>query len=374
MKNGSLVSVIMAAYNVEQFLSEAIESILIQTYHNIELLIIIDKSIDRTKEIAEQYACRDARVQLVNIPERSKSIAAVRNRGIKEAKGDIIVIADADDISMPERIEKQVRLLNREKKCQICCTRTIKIDQDGKDGVVQYRPWLPKDIEMELHIRGSIGGQNMAFKASAFRLLGGYDETYQIGEDYHFAVKALKKGMTIMGIPEVLVKYRTNPYSITYNVPRTPWENPLNLTSAWDANVAAYFFDVSLVDLYNVQEQWINDQILAFVKDHNVVIWGGREESFCVPNFIEWASAHRIMVTAFVGNNPYCGVKNIDTQEVLNMMENGSRVVLTSSGLVRTYATEILIKKGYKAWTDFAYIESFILRLAEIRATRHLVS
>ena len=71
--------------------------------------------------------------------------------------------------------------------------------------------------------------------------------------------------MELRAVPKVLVHYRVHSESITHNVPPTPWKNPLNLGSAWDAKVSSLFFDVPINEIYDVQYKWINNKLENFL-------------------------------------------------------------------------------------------------------------
>lgn len=103
------ISVIMPAYNAEQYISEAIESILNQTYSNFEFIIIDDGSTDRTVEMVQSYS--DPRIRFVQ-NEHNLGVAATLNRGLKLATGEYIARMDADDIALRERFGKQVSFLD----------------------------------------------------------------------------------------------------------------------------------------------------------------------------------------------------------------------------------------------------------------------
>ena len=105
-----LVTVLMAVYNGEKYLREAIESILDQTYTNFEFLIINDGSSDRTEEIILSY--NDKRIRYIKNEQNLKLIASL-NKGLDLAKGEFIARMDADDISLPERLEKQINFLEK---------------------------------------------------------------------------------------------------------------------------------------------------------------------------------------------------------------------------------------------------------------------
>ncbi len=114
----------MPVYNAEKYLNDSIESILNQTFTNFEFLIINEGLNDNSKRIIESY--NDSRIRLLNNKEKS-GLAKVRNKGLSEAKAEYIAWLDADDISHPLRLEKQVKLLDDYTEIGICGTwvRTI---------------------------------------------------------------------------------------------------------------------------------------------------------------------------------------------------------------------------------------------------------
>src|SRR6056297_738774 len=108
-QNRPSVSVLMPCFNEEKSIGVAIESILNQTYQNIELIIVDDNSTDRTIELAQKYALKDNRISIItkdkNLPRRP---GISRNIGTTLAQGEYIIFMDADDYSKPDRIEKQL--------------------------------------------------------------------------------------------------------------------------------------------------------------------------------------------------------------------------------------------------------------------------
>ena len=105
-----LVSVIMPVYNGEKYLAEAIDSILAQTFTDFEFLIVDDGSQDNSAEIIRSYEKRDRRIRFIQL-ERNMGAAVARNRGIAAAGGEYITGMDCDDVSLPERLQKQVDFL-----------------------------------------------------------------------------------------------------------------------------------------------------------------------------------------------------------------------------------------------------------------------
>jgi len=116
-----LISVVLSVYNAEKYLSEAIESILNQSYGNFEFIIINDGSTDRSLEIIKSY--EDVRIILIS--RENRGLAASLNEGIIKATGKYIARMDADDISFPERFEKQITFMEDNHEIGICGTAVI---------------------------------------------------------------------------------------------------------------------------------------------------------------------------------------------------------------------------------------------------------
>lgn len=104
-----LVSVILPAYNAEAFIGDTLDSIINQTYINIEVLVVDDGSQDRTAEIVQSIAQKDSRVTL--LWQSNAGVAAARNLAIQKSTGDYIAPIDADDIWYPQKLEKQMQCM-----------------------------------------------------------------------------------------------------------------------------------------------------------------------------------------------------------------------------------------------------------------------
>lgn len=202
------VTVLMPVYNGMPFLSEAIASVLAQTFGDFELLIIDDASTD-----AAVAAClmsfQDPRIRLVH-NERNLGQVATLNRGLGLAQGEYIARLDQDDVCLPERLEEQVALLDRAPDLAIVCTWEHSIDADG----TVIRSW-----RRTLDNYGTFLGQllvgkcpvwhpSVMFRRVIIAALGGYDPSYGPSEDYElwFRIARHRHGAAI--VPRVLVLQR----------------------------------------------------------------------------------------------------------------------------------------------------------------------
>ena len=133
-----LVSVIMPTYNASRFLTDSIESILAQTYSNIELLITDDCSTDDTRDILRQYAEKDPRVKVEFLNENSGPGIA-RNRSIERAQGRYIAFCDCDDRWFPDKLEKQLNHMTKH-DCALCSSSYLICDENNEVTGVSNSP------------------------------------------------------------------------------------------------------------------------------------------------------------------------------------------------------------------------------------------
>lgn len=133
-----LVSVIMPTFNASRYLADSIESILSQTYTNLELLITDDCSTDDTRNILKEFSERDKRVKVKYLKENSGPGIA-RNRSIERAKGRYIAFCDCDDRWMPDKLERQIAHM-RKHDCALCSSSYLICDENDKITGVNISP------------------------------------------------------------------------------------------------------------------------------------------------------------------------------------------------------------------------------------------
>ena len=123
-------SVIMPCYNAEKFVQQSVESILLQTFEDFELIIIDDASADRSVEVVKGLAVRDARIRLF-VHEKNLGASRSRNDGLHAASGNYIAFCDADDVWKPEKLKSQVELLSNNPSYDIAYCDSQIIDEAG---------------------------------------------------------------------------------------------------------------------------------------------------------------------------------------------------------------------------------------------------
>ena len=205
----ALVSVIMSVYNEkEKWLMQAIESILKQSYKNIEFIIILDNPDNKKlNDIIKFYCKKDDRVCYF---KNEKNIGLVKslNSALSYAKGDFIARMDADDISMPDRFEKQMNYLNEHPDIDLIGARCINIDEEGTelygDGVI---PGDMKLIKSCLANVDFINHPTWFFRKECSDKNKGYREI-TCAEDYDFLLRLITNGFKLANTNEFLVRYR----------------------------------------------------------------------------------------------------------------------------------------------------------------------
>ncbi len=204
------ICVVMPVYNGGKYLREAIDSILAQSYDNFEFIIIDDGSTDNTWMILNDYD--DVRIQLVR-NEENIGMAGSLNKGLALARGEFIARMDADDVSLPERLEKQVRFLNSNPHIGAVGSFAYKIDASGRIIGETRPPTDPYLVEWGLCFDNYLCHPTFMFRKSTFTQVGGYSEKKWHSEDYDLWSRMV--GITrISNLPDRLLLYRHHQESV----------------------------------------------------------------------------------------------------------------------------------------------------------------
>lgn len=194
----------MSVYNGMPYLKEAVQSILFQTYSNFEFIIVDDASTDKTWQYLKSL--KDKRVKLIK-NEKNLGIAASLNKALKIARGDYIARMDADDISLPRRLEIQLGFLQRNHDIDLCGTWADLIDENDKIIGEKKFPKNHEDINRLLMFLSPVIHPTFFAKSIVFKKLSGYDPRFEYCEDYHFLLRA-KDVFKISNIAQKLFQLR----------------------------------------------------------------------------------------------------------------------------------------------------------------------
>ena len=209
-----LVSVIIPLYNSGHLIKNTINSVLSQTYENIEILVVDDCSTDDSYKIVEEMSKEDSRIKLFQNPENSGA-AVSRNRGLSESSGRYIAYIDADDLWDKEKLEKQIKFLNDNKIGFSCCSYRV-INEEGIDQnkkiimpkATTYKKLLKNTILLTVGIivDTSIVNKDLLVMPLVRR-----------GQDTATWAQVLKAGFICYGQSDVLASYRKVKHSLSSN-------------------------------------------------------------------------------------------------------------------------------------------------------------
>ncbi len=206
------ISVIMPVYNASKYISEAIESILKQTFKNFEFIIIDDGSTDNSKDIIEYYKRLDKRIKFFK--QENSGVSKALNKGISIAKGKYIARMDSDDISLPHRLETQFKFMENNLDYVIIGSNANIISMEGNFLYCTEMQLLDEKIKNQLPVNPFIHPSTFIVKDSLIKA-GGYDEVIV----HHVEDQILWNKMTIYGkfgnLQEPLLNYRLLPTSIS---------------------------------------------------------------------------------------------------------------------------------------------------------------
>jgi len=249
-KQGSnpLVSIGMPLYNGEKYMQEAIDSILNQSYSNIDLIIVNDGSTDNSVAIAESY--NDPRIRLFH-NDQNRGVSYTRNKVIEFAKGDYLAWMDCDDISLPEKIELQVNLMEKNKNIDVCGTSYLQFFED----TVYYEDSAKSEHEA---IRS-----NFVFKPATIFMPTAmirmavlkkdpirFDESLPMAEDYDFFQRFCEKYQA-SNVTQTLFRYRDTPNSLTHGFENKKEERFVLKQKIYERILRGVSLEVKEADLLN---------------------------------------------------------------------------------------------------------------------------
>ncbi|MDP8230785.1 MAG: glycosyltransferase [Candidatus Gorgyraea atricola] len=200
------ITILMAVYNGEVYLRQCIDSVLSQTCKDFEFLIVDDGSTDSTRDIIRSYS--DDRIRLIE-NERNLSQVTSLNIGLDHASGEYIARIDADDIMLPDRIEKQYDFLSKRPEVVLSGSWAEAMDSEGKHiGITKLPVRNEEIIATILFGEFILVHSSIMFRKKPVMDIGKYNEAFSFTEDYKLAIDLLLKRHKIVSIPDVLIKYR----------------------------------------------------------------------------------------------------------------------------------------------------------------------
>ena len=209
------VSVIIATYNRENFIREAIDSVLKQTYTDYEIIVIDDASEDNTENIVQDYINKNPKIKYIK-NDQNLGIARTRNKGLRLASGIYIAPLDSDDYWMDrDKLKKQVEFLNANPDYALLGGGIMHIDAQSKPIKKVLFPVYDSVIRNIILQFNPFAQSTLLFRKNVALECGGYSIEYKICDDYELWLKmGLKYKFT--NIPQILAGYRIHGGNITH--------------------------------------------------------------------------------------------------------------------------------------------------------------
>lgn len=213
-----LVSVVMTSYNHEKFISEAIESVLNQTFKDLELIVVDDNSGDRSRVIIEEFAKKDERIRKI-FHQKNCGIAKTANDGLRNSNGKFIAFIASDDLWMKDKLEKQFKILERDEDLIVWCNSAI-IDDDseftGEKSSEKYKNATSQGYVFDQIVNSWISGSGIMMKRENIENIE-FNENLKYLNDTMFYLD-LAHGYKFHYMEEALSKYRLHGENSSFGI------------------------------------------------------------------------------------------------------------------------------------------------------------
>lgn len=201
------VSVVMSVYNGEKYLSEAVESILGQTFGDFEFIIVDDGSMDGSAQILAEHAARDGRIRVLS--QENRGLTKSLNTAISHARAPLIARMDADDIALPGRFEKQVAAFDANPRLVGLGTAVATFTDGSANRRTRGVICGAEAIQSALETRNVMNHPSAMIRAEALRDIGGYREKFVTSQDYDLWLRLAETG-DLDNLKETLLRYRVH--------------------------------------------------------------------------------------------------------------------------------------------------------------------
>lgn len=211
------ISVVLPFFQAELKLERAVQSILKQTFTAFELLLVDNNSTDRSAEIAWKLAQSDSRIKLLY--EQQQGVAFAMNRGMAAARGSYLARMDADDISLPERLEKQHQFLQNHPRIGLVGSNVRHVSSLPSDGLQRFVDWVngfhsEEEIWLNRFVEIPLIQPGVLFRAELVKQYGAYRHG-NFPEDYELFLRWLAGGVRFAQLPEVLHEWHDSETRLT---------------------------------------------------------------------------------------------------------------------------------------------------------------
>lgn len=207
-----LISVLLSMYNDEQYIKKSVLSIIHQSYQNWELILIDDGSQDNTYNIVKQM--KDSRIRIYR--QKNQGLTRSLNIAASYAKGSFLARQDADDVSLPDRFERQIGLFQENPAYIIVGSDLAFIDEN--DEIIETRTCARNKyqaIQTLGRLSVPLGHGSLMIRKSAFEQINGYDESYPVSQDFDLLLRLSQLDGEMGSVPKILYQWRVHPKSVT---------------------------------------------------------------------------------------------------------------------------------------------------------------
>lgn len=198
----------MPVFNGEKYLAEAIDSILAQTFTDFELIIVDDGSQDQSAAIARDRQAREGRIHVVQLPE-NRGRADARNAGIALARGPLIAMMDGDDVSLPQRLQKQVEFMESNPETGCLGTQSALVNEDLQVIHDIYKPRQHALIVFQHFLGNAFLNASLMLRREYLHAVGGFEPGRRLVDDQHLIARLIRKThIRFANLPDRLYYYR----------------------------------------------------------------------------------------------------------------------------------------------------------------------
>jgi glycosyltransferase involved in cell wall biosynthesis len=197
------ISVVIPYYNREEYIDEAIQSVLAQTLQPLEIIIVNDCSRESSRRYLDHYA---GVCTVIDLP-LNVGLAAARNEGIRCARGQFIAFLDDDDVWESKKLEVQVQYLRERPDCAAVHTALRAFYAGGAERIFDQKP-SPLTLSHALKQPSEVLVSSLLIRADVVQSLGGFDPRFRRGEDHEFQIRCAAASYRMEAIPELLVRFR----------------------------------------------------------------------------------------------------------------------------------------------------------------------
>ena len=228
---GPRISVIIPVYNAARYLEETLASVFAQTYRDYEVIVVNDGSTDESALVLAPYA-RDGRIRYLD--QANAGVAAARNRALREAGGELVAFLDADDLWLPEKLEKQVHLLTRQPGVGLVYADLVNFYPGGDEAYSLFQVKQPAAgwVLDRLFYGNFVPTPTVVVRLAVLKEVGLFDESIQINEDVDLFLR-LAERCEFAYVDEVLVRRRMCLTSLIHSRPEQIHRQDLALIDHW---------------------------------------------------------------------------------------------------------------------------------------------